>query len=57
MNTYHVKVIVNSVQIYEVAAESQAEALDSWPDGKLIHTAQAALGREPLSMSQGGVAI
>ena len=52
MNKYHVKVIVRILEIYEVEAEDEDAAEDSWADGKLIETDDGVLENEVLSVEE-----
>ncbi len=51
MKTYHVKVAVRALEIYEVEAASEEDACDSWSDGELIET-EEALDTEVLSAEE-----
>lgn len=52
MTTYHVKVAVQILEIYEVEAEDEETASESWSDGKLIHTNDEALDSTVLSVKE-----
>lgn len=52
MKTYHVKVAVQILEIYEVEAEDAETASESWSEGKLIHTNDEALDSTVLSVKE-----
>ena len=52
MKTYHVRVAVRVLEIWEVEAENAEDAMATWDDGKLIHTSDEALDTETLSAKE-----
>jgi hypothetical protein len=52
MKTFHVKVAVRILEIYEVEAANADDASATWDDGKLIHTSDEALETEILSTKE-----
>ncbi len=52
MKTYHVKVTVRILEIYEVEAEDAETAADDWPFGRLIDTDDEALESTVLSVEE-----
>lgn len=52
MRTYHVKVAVRILEIYEVEADDAEEAADNWTEGTLIHTCDEALDTEILTVKE-----
>jgi len=50
MKTYHVKVAVQILEIYELEAEDAETASECWSDGDLIHTNDEALESIVLSV-------
>jgi hypothetical protein len=52
MKTYHVKVAVQILEIYEIEAEDAEAASESWSDGDLIHTNDEALDSIVLSVEE-----
>jgi hypothetical protein len=54
MKTYIVTVKVQTIDLYEVTAETAEEAMDLWQDGKLLQQAFARLEAEPLQADEKG---
>jgi len=52
MKTYHVKVAVKVLEIWEVEAQNADDAMETWDEGKLIHTCDEALDTEILSAKE-----
>ncbi len=52
MKTFHVKVAVRILEIYEVEAENAADAKEMWSDGAIIHTSDEAFDTEILSTKE-----
>ena len=52
MKTYHVKVAVQILEIYEIEAEHELAAADDWASGELIHTNDEALDSTVLSVKE-----
>jgi hypothetical protein len=52
--TYIVTVEVRSIELYEVDAESPAEAMELWQDGELVRQDFSRLEAEPLSAEEKG---
>lgn len=52
MKKYHVKVAVQTLEIYEVEAASQDEASELWAEGKLISTSDDTLDTAVLSVRE-----
>ena len=54
MKIYIVTVKVQTIDLYEVAAETADEAMDLWQDGKLLQQAFARVEAEPLQAHEKG---
>jgi hypothetical protein len=52
MKTYRVKVAVRILEIYQVEAEDEIDARDSWDTGDLIHNDDEVLETEILSVEE-----
>jgi hypothetical protein len=52
MKKYHVKVAVQTLEIYEVEAEDAENASECWADGQLIHINDEALDSTVLSVKE-----
>jgi hypothetical protein len=52
MKTYHVKVAVQILEIYEVEADDPETAADDWSFGDLIHRDDEALESNVLSVEE-----
>ena len=52
MRTFHVAVAIRILEIYQVEAQDEASAAEAWTDGDLIHTNDAALDSEILSVRE-----
>ena len=52
MKTYHVKVAVQILEIYEVEADDAETAADDWGCGKLIDSDDEALESTVLSVAE-----
>ncbi len=52
MKRFHVKVAVRILEIYAVHAETEAEAIDNWGEGDLIHTCDSTSDSEVLSVKE-----
>jgi hypothetical protein len=48
MKTYIVTVKVQTIELYEVEAETPDEAMELWQDGELLQQAFARVEAEPL---------
>lgn len=54
MKAYIVTVKVQTIDLYEVTAETAEEAMDLWQDGKLLQQEFARLEAEPLQAHEKG---
>jgi hypothetical protein len=54
MKTYIVTVKVQTVEFYEIDAESPEEAMESWQDGKFLEQSLSRLEAEPVSAKAKG---
>jgi hypothetical protein len=52
MKTFHVRVAVRILEIWEVEGENAEDALVIWDEGKLIHTNDEALETKTLSAKE-----
>jgi hypothetical protein len=52
MKTYHVKVAVQILEIYEIEADDPETASDDWSSGDLIYTDDDALDSTVLSVQE-----
>ena len=54
MKTFIVTVKVQTIELYEVEAETSDEAIELWQDGELISQDFSRLEAEPVSAEQKG---
>jgi hypothetical protein len=54
MKTYIVTVKIQTIDLYEVEAETPDEAMELWQDGKLLQHAFARVEAEPLRAHEKG---
>jgi hypothetical protein len=54
MKTYIVTVKVQTIELYEVEAETPDEAMELWQDGELLQQAFARVEAEPLQAHEKG---